>query len=456
MRRRLSYFALLAVLTLGLCVLLATGCGSSSSTSSSPAASTTSTSHTPVTITLKHPWANPEKQDFTKAVQGFTAKYPWITLKLVALPTDSYDELLIPLIKTGNSPDAALSFGPDYVGQYASSDLWLDLKPYMDRDKVALSMFAPGTVSYTNYGGKQVALPSLTDAYGLYYNKDLFAKAGLTEPPKTMSQLMDYAKKLTVRNADGSIKVAGFVPLNSFEELGPSDLGRAFGAKWFDAQNNPQLSKDPGWAAALTWQKELVDWYGFANITKFFGTYAPTEFEASNAFQNGKVAMMWDGEWRTAFIRRYTPNLNYGTAPFPVADDKPELYGQGRVGGTIVGIPKGSPHPEEAWLLVKYLATDTDYLVTMANVVGNVPTTSASATSPNLKLPPQFQTFIDVWNNKLSSFAPPLQPSGAGYADIFNTFDAKWVSGKVTDLQAGLQKVDQDIANQLKMGAQAP
>ena len=53
----------------------------------------------------------------------------------------------------------------------------------------------------------------LTDAYGLYYNKDMFAKAGIAGPPKTMTELMADAKKLTVRNADGSIKIAGFVPL---------------------------------------------------------------------------------------------------------------------------------------------------------------------------------------------------------------------------------------------------
>ena len=91
---------------------------------------------------------------------------------------------------------------------------------------------------------------------------------------------------------------------------------------------------------------------------------------------------MFDGEWRTAFIKRGAPNLNYGTAPFPAADDHPDLYGAARVGGTIVGIPKGSKHPDQAWLLVKYLASDTDYLVHMANAVGNVPTTTASARRP--------------------------------------------------------------------------
>jgi len=46
----------------------------------------------------------------------------------------------------------------------------------------------------------------------------------------TMTELAADAKKLTVRNSDGSIKVAGFVPLNQWEELDIADLGNAFGA----------------------------------------------------------------------------------------------------------------------------------------------------------------------------------------------------------------------------------
>ena len=56
---------------------------------------------------------------------------------------------------------------------------------------------------------------------------------------------MADAKKLTVRNSDGSIKVAGFVPLDSSAQLGRADLARAWSAKWFDSDNKAQLATDP-------------------------------------------------------------------------------------------------------------------------------------------------------------------------------------------------------------------
>jgi multiple sugar transport system substrate-binding protein len=440
----------LAVLVMAGAAVLAAGCGSSGSSSSSSASS--SIDKTPVTLTMWDLWSGAEKKAFDSQIARFEKKYPWITVNQIQQPNtnnDTFDPNLVNAIKGGNAPDVAMPFGPDYVGQYCSSGLWEDLTPYMKADHISISDFAPAAVSYTNWKGAQCALPSLTDAYGLYYNKDMLAKAGIS-PPKTMAELMTDAKKLTVRNPDGTIKIAGFVPLNFWEELGPADLARAWGAKWFNAQNQPILATDPGWAHALYWQKQLVDWYGYNNIEKFYATYSPAEFSATNAFENGKVALMFDGEWRTAFIHREAPKLNYGTSFFPAAVQS--AYGSGRVGGTIIGIPKGSKHPQQAWLLVKFLATDTNYLVTMANQLGNVPTTAASGSSPDLKLPPQFDTFIHVWNNPQSSFSPPLQPSGGGYSDLLSTFDDKWVKGQIPNLHAGLVQLDQQIQNQLTQG----
>jgi ABC-type glycerol-3-phosphate transport system substrate-binding protein len=83
-----------------------------------------------------------------------------------------------------------------------------------------------------------------------------------------------------------------------------------------------------------------------------------------------------------------------------------ETYGVGQVGGTIVGIPRGSPHPAEAWLLVSWMATDTPTLVLMANFVRNVPTTFAALEPPDLDVTPQFQTFLDIFANPASHYKP--------------------------------------------------
>ena len=69
-------------------------------------------------------------------------------------------------------------------------------------------------------------------------------------------------------------------------------------------------------------------------------------------------------------------------------------------------MPKGASHPAEAWLLLKYLATNTDTLVYMANFVNNVPTTNEAIASPDLALPEQFGTFMEAFGHPECAYRP--------------------------------------------------
>ena len=81
------------------------------------------------------------------------------------------------------------SFTSPNVGIYCPSGGWIDLDPYLKKDKINTNIFPAASRYYTQYKGKRCALPLLADAYGFYYNKKLFKKAGLTRPPKTFSEL---------------------------------------------------------------------------------------------------------------------------------------------------------------------------------------------------------------------------------------------------------------------------
>ena len=126
-----------------------------------------------------------------------------------------------------------------------------------------------------------------------------------------------------------------------------------FGGKWTDSKGKSILSKDPAWARMLRWQKSLVDYYGHDKLVRFQAGLGD-EYSSSNAFETGKLAMNLDGEWRVAFIKAEHPELQYGTAPLPVDDAHPELYGSSMLNGSIVGIPKNAPHKDEAWKLLRY------------------------------------------------------------------------------------------------------
>ena len=193
---------------------------------------------------------------------------------------------------------------------------------------------------YTQYEGKRCALPLLADVYGFYYNKAMFQAAGLTRPPRTLGELTSYAKKLTTKNADGSLKVVGYNPFFGFYQNTIGAYQPLVNAKWFEGRQ-VGLGKDPKWQKLLRWQKQLIDYYGHKNLVKW-NAGAGDEFSASHAFETGKLAMMIDGEWRVAFVAAEHPELKYGTAPMPVDGAQPSLYGSGYINGTIIGIPKSA------------------------------------------------------------------------------------------------------------------
>src|SRR4051812_14026883 len=162
--------------------------------------------HKPVTITFWSAYTARELKDYQQAFVGFHKKYPWITVKGTGAITD---DKIIAAINGGNAPDALLSFSPNNTGKFCSSGAWQNLNDRIKQDKLELSIFPKVALSYSGYKGVQCSLPALADSYGLYMNTAMLKAAGITRPPKTLSQLLAAAKKLTVRNADGSLKRIG-------------------------------------------------------------------------------------------------------------------------------------------------------------------------------------------------------------------------------------------------------
>jgi multiple sugar transport system substrate-binding protein len=414
--------------------------------------SSSSSSDKPVALTIWVGWSARELGVFKDVVAEYDQKHPDVTVKVVG---GINDDKITAGIRSGKVPDVVSSFTSANVGNYCSSGGWIDLAPLLKKSDLSVNVFPQTSQYYTQYNGKRCALPLLADTYGLYYNKKLLAAAGLHNPPKTVSQLSEYAKKLTKRNADGSIKVAGYDPFFGFYAGNAPDLSTyapVFGAEWTDSDGKSSLSTSPGWAKLLDWQKELVDWYGYNNLVKFHAG-AADEFSASNAFEIGKLAMVQDGEWRVAFIAAEHPELDYATAPMPVDDAHPELYGAGYVNGTIVGIPKGVKHQDEAWDLVRYLTFDAHALAKLSNGLRNVPTTKGSLTSKEIKPDAHFATFLKIFANPKSTTSP-ITAVGNAYGTIIQTFTVKEQAGKVDDVQAGLENVDKQIDAQLAQAKQ--
>jgi multiple sugar transport system substrate-binding protein len=424
--------------------ILVAGCGSSGSGSTSSSAAGSDpipafNASEKVTVNYWVPFTGGELTMLRKVVGGFEQAYPNVKVNVVG---NINDDKIIAAAHSGNVPDAALSFTTDNTGVFCRDGTFLNLGPAIEREKIDLNNFPEAARKYTEFKGTRCVLPAMADVYGLYYNKTLLAKAGIAGPPKTMTELAEDAKKLTVRSGN-SFKTVGYTPFAGYYENAAAHYAPSWGATWEQSDGKSALASDTGWAEMAEWIKSLVDYYGSSSLVRFQAG-AGGEFTSSNAFMTGKLAMNIDGEWRTALIKEEEPSLQYGTAPLPVADSKTELYGGGYTTGNITGIPKGAKHVAAAWELIKYLATNDKPQVELSEDLGNVPTWIPALEKAKAVASPQFQTFLKIFANPHTT-TTPITPDGEASQQTVERFFEKYQSGEGGELKGGLEKLASQI-----------
>ncbi|MFF5012220.1 ABC transporter substrate-binding protein [Streptomyces sp. NPDC001165] len=401
------------------------------------------------TINFWHAWSAPNEVKAVKSlVAGFEKAHPNIHVNVVGNMTD--DKINQALRSGGDkAPDVISSFTTNNVGKFCSSGALVDLNPFFKKSDIDPETTFPKAMNeYTQFDGNRCSVPLLGDAYGLYYNKTAFEKAGITAPPKTWSEFEADAKKLTVPQGDG-YKQLGFMPdYHGWESTTEHYFGQ-FSPTYFDKAGKSAVAEDPAFEKGFTLQKKLVDELGgFQKLEKFRATLGD-EWGPKHPFHTGQVAMQLDGEWRLGMALDTKPKFEIGVAPLPVPDDQADQYGKGYITGTIAGIAATSHKQNAAWELVKYMTTDTDAVVGFANDIHNVPSTLAALKSPKLKYDPRFKTFLDIAANP-DSTTSPASINGGQYLVTIQQFGYDYESGKVTDLKAGLKKtaaqIDTDIA----------
>ncbi|MFJ8584007.1 ABC transporter substrate-binding protein [Streptomyces sp. NPDC093595] len=398
----------------------------------------------PVTLTFWHGWSAPnEVKAVDAAVERFEDAHPNITVKAVPNITD---DKIQQALRAGGSgaPDVVSSFTTDNVGKFCSSGAFADLKPFIAASGIDLEKtFAKPRLDYTQFEGKRCALPLLGDAYGLYYNKDAFAQAGIKAPPRTWSEFDEAAEKLTKEKGD-SYERLGFMPNFHGYETTPGHLVAQWSPAYFDRDGKSNIAKDPAFAAMFTWQKRLIDRLGgFRKLERYRGTFGD-EWGAKHPFHTGQVAMQLDGEWRLGMTADAKVPFEVGVAPLPVPDDQAADYGKGYLSGTILGIASTSRKQNAAWELVKYLTTDTDAVVGFANELRNVPSTHDALASPELRLDPRFKTFLDIARHPRSN-TTPASVNGGAYQVTLQEFGYLYESGREKDLKAGLERTARQI-----------
>ncbi|WP_306325986.1 extracellular solute-binding protein [Streptomyces venezuelae] len=235
--------------------------------------------------------------------QRFTAANPKIKVDVQVINWNDIDAQVKTMIQSGNVPDVLQTGG--YADKVADDLLYRadEVLSEPTRKNLIDSFAKAGEVHGTQYG-----IPFVSSARALFYNKTLFAKAGITEAPKSWDELKAAAQKVKAK-VPGVTPYA--LPLGPEEAQGESliwELGN--GGGYTDAKGAYTLDSKAN-ADAFSWLK--------ANLVGPGLTYAnPATTDRKTAFADfaaGKTAML---NGHPSLIQMSKDGkVDYGVAPIP-------------------------------------------------------------------------------------------------------------------------------------------
>ncbi|MYW03725.1 extracellular solute-binding protein [Streptomyces sp. SID3343] len=236
-------------------------------------------------------------------IQSFNAKVPGVKVNLQVINWDDIDKQVATMIQNNDMPDLLQTGG--YADKVVD-DLLYPVDEVMSSATKAdfVDSFTPAAT----VKGKQYGIPFTSSTRQLIYNTDLFAKAGLTEPPKTWDEVKSFSEKL--KNA--GVKVPYGLPLGKEEAQGEFMnwmLGNGGGYKTGDKYT----VNSPANVEALNWVNDNLVKTGLTESNP--GT--KSRKDVFTDFYGGNVGMLNSHPTMIATLKKDYPNVKYATAVIP-------------------------------------------------------------------------------------------------------------------------------------------
>lgn len=270
-------------------------------------------------------------------IDKFNQSQDEINIEGKFIPFAEFKRQLTVALVGGTPPDCVLVDNPDFAA-YIAMGAFEALDDRIADWEYGKDDFYPGPWASATWEGKQYGIPFETNTLVLFYNVDMFEKAGLDpdKPPTTWEELNQYAEKLTKDGVYGLSVCAVASEEGTFQWLPflQQSGGNVFNLDSPEAVEALQLWVD--WVENGYVSKEIL------NMDQWSGVRPQ--------FQNENAAMMVNGPWCIVPIRNEVPDLNWRLAVLPG-----RVKQASAMGGVNIGIVKGAKNADAAWQYIKWL-----------------------------------------------------------------------------------------------------
>ncbi len=249
-------------------------------------------------------------EKWAEVTDEYSRQNPNVTIET---ETVGGDQAWLPLLKSkfaaGEAPDIYMVEGAAQADAFAGFMADLSGEPWVARA-------IPSAVDGLTIDGVVRGMPLNLEGYGYIYNKGIFEEAGVTERPRTLSELRAAAEK---------IEAAGYIPFST-----------GYGIWWVSGNHLSNMpfahQDDPGafLEGAVSRDTKFADDPMFAalqqltDLTLEYGEDDPLTSNRDSQqllFLDGQAAMFQQGNWREIEIIEGAPDMEYGLLPMPLSDD---------------------------------------------------------------------------------------------------------------------------------------
>ena len=372
--------------------LLLGACSSGTASSAPTAAPTTATSSAPsvapseaaakpVTIEWWHiSTTEPGKTVFQGIADAYHAAHPNVTIHMTILENDAFKTKLATSLQSGEVPDLFQSWGGGIMAAQVDANVLKDITADVASWKDTIN---PGALSIYQYKGAQYGIPWDMGMIGVWYNKALFTKAGISAPPATWDEFL----------ADvGKLKAAGIVPLAiAGKEMWPSmHLWTYLALRIGGGENLATMVQSGNWNTdACTAAGEQVLKLNALDPYQpgFKGATYPQE---AAAVGNAKAAMEVMGQWAPSVEADSSTSkkgigTDLGWFPFPTVTGGTGAATDGVGGGNGIAVGKNAS-PEALDFLKFFSSVENATKINTSNIgLSPVVGTESAITDPNLQ-----------------------------------------------------------------------
>ncbi|WP_258725345.1 extracellular solute-binding protein [Cellulomonas sp. NS3] len=272
----------------------------------------------------------------------FEAAHEGTTLDIQIQEWDGIGQKVTSALASNDAPDV-IEVGNTQVAQYAASGGVVDLTDKID--DLQGDDWLPGLAEPGNIDGKQYGIPWYAANRVVIYHKDLFAAAGITEPPTTRDAWIADTQKLDAGGNQGI-----YLPGQNWFVLA--------GFIW-DEGGDLAVQEGEGWRGALDTPEALAGMDFYAQLQAL--GEGPKDSDEANppqadVFAKGTVAQLISAPGGAGAIIEANPELDGKLGFFPIPGPTADKPGAVFTGGSDLIIPEASQHQELAYEVVKALA----------------------------------------------------------------------------------------------------